>query len=152
MRTMTTALGAVVAALLAAVPAAAVAQYEGDVEFAYEAPEISEEGDHVTWHWTMQNKEDHPVSKVVMTHRLTPAVPVTYVSSPCEVVGDAVKCRWETLKPGEEVEGTIEADLPEELTGSVNVKGRVVWQNDGPAPEPAGTPEPAPVPVVTDVP
>ncbi|AWZ05690.1 MULTISPECIES: hypothetical protein [unclassified Streptomyces] len=99
------------------------------VEFAYEAPEISEEGDVVTWHWVIVNNGSEPVTKVVLTHRVTPTVVFDRLTGPSEVVGEVVKSRWETLGAGEKSEGTITAALPEDLTGTVQINGRVVWQN-----------------------
>jgi hypothetical protein len=131
MRILTAALGAAAFALLATGPAAASMPQRhlaGDVEFSYSAPEISEEGDHVTWSWEVRNSGNHDAKKVVMTHRLTPVLPITYVSDPCEAAGDTIKCKWETLAAGEAVQGVIEADLPENLSGSVGIKGRIVWQ------------------------
>ncbi|WP_455353836.1 hypothetical protein [Streptomyces sp. SYSU K217416] len=99
------------------------------VEFSYTAPDISEEGDVVTWHWSIVNNGSKPVTKVVFTHRVTPTLAFDRVTGPSEVVGEVVKSRWETLEAGEKSEGTITVALPEDLTGAVQINGRVVWQN-----------------------
>lgn len=99
------------------------------VEFAYTAPDISEEGDVVTWHWSIVNNGSKPVTKVVLTHRVTPTLAFGSLTGPSEVVGELVKSRWETLGAGEKSEGTITATLPEDLSGSVQINGRVIWQN-----------------------
>jgi hypothetical protein len=133
MRIISAALGVVTAgaALFSAAPATAQAR---DVEFSYSAPQISEEGDRVVWNWTAVNRDSSPATKVVITHRLTPSLSVSHVSAPCDVDGASIKCRWDVLQPGEEVEGVIEADLPTGLSGSVRINGRVVWQRSSKAP------------------
>src|ERR1044071_5399804 len=125
MRILAAALGAAVATLL---PVGAAQARAAGVEFAYDAPAISDEGDYVTWRWSMRNTEDVPAYKVVMTHKLAPALPVRFVSQGCEAQGALIRCRWDKLAAGQRVEGLIEADLPENLNGSVNVSGRLVWQ------------------------
>ena len=52
------------------------------VEFSYTAPETSDEGDHVTWRWTLKNTSNAPVSNIVVTQNLSPWVPPTQVSAP----------------------------------------------------------------------
>lgn len=133
MRIISAALGVVTAGatLFFAVPASAQSR---DVEFSYSPPEISDEGDQVTWNWTAVNRDSHPATKVVITHRITPWLPVSHVSAPCDIDGESIKCRWDVLQPGEEVRGIIEADLPPGLSGSVRINGRVVWQRTGTGP------------------
>lgn len=99
------------------------------VEFSYAAPDLSEEGDSVVWRWSVVNTGTAPVTKVVMTHRITPWVQVDRVTGPSEVVGEVVKSRWQTLTAGERVDGEIVATLPDDLQGSVRINGRIVWQN-----------------------
>lgn len=129
MRIISAALGVVTAGamLFFAVPASAQAM---DVEFSYSAPVISENGDQVVWNWTAVNRDSQPATQVVITHRITPSMPVTYVSWPCAIDGEAIKCRWDTMKPGEEVRGIVEADLPAGLKGSVQINGRAVWKRN----------------------
>ncbi|AWZ03411.1 MULTISPECIES: hypothetical protein [unclassified Streptomyces] len=100
------------------------------VEFQYETPDISEEGDVVTWAWAVVNSGSEPAREVVMKHTVVPSLEVTNVTGPSEVVGEIVKSTWATLAAGEKAEGTITANLPEDLSGSVSIKGRVVWQAD----------------------
>jgi hypothetical protein len=129
MRIISAALGVVTAGttLFFAVPASAQVM---DVEFSYSAPAISEEGDQVVWNWTAVNRDSRTATKVVITHRITPSLPVSYVSWPCDIEGEAIKCRWDAIKPGEEVRGIVEADLPAGLMGSVQINGRAVWQRN----------------------
>jgi len=68
------------------------------VEFSYTAPETSDEGDHVTWRWTLKNTSNAPVSNIVVTQNLSPWVPPTQVSAPCNVEGQAIKLL--ALPPG----------------------------------------------------
>jgi hypothetical protein len=148
MRIISAALGVATAgaALFFAVPASAQA---GDVEFSYSPPEVSEEGDHVAWDWTAVNRDASSATKVVITHRLTPALSVSHVSAPCDVDGQIIRCRWDVLRPGEKVQGVIEADLPSDLSGSVRISGRVVWERNGRTPA-GNTPSLAFAPAETD--
>ncbi|MFI5807715.1 hypothetical protein [Streptomyces sp. NPDC051561] len=114
-------------------PTRAALRAEDGVTFAYDAAQINEEGDHVSWRWTMTNNSDAPVSQVVLTHQISPWLPPTRLTGPCEVVGESVKCRWQTLQPGEQAEGNIEADLPDDLNGSVQINGRITWQSSNAA-------------------
>ncbi|USQ85619.1 hypothetical protein NFX46_18720 [Streptomyces phaeoluteigriseus] len=124
------ALAAVVASAVLGTPTHAAPRADNEVAFTYEAPEISDEGDHVTWHWALANQTDHPVSSVVLTSKITPQVPVTTVTEGCEVQdASTIVCTFPTMKAGENREGTIEADLPEDLQGSLTISGRVTWQN-----------------------
>ncbi|GAA1185878.1 hypothetical protein F4556_007159 [Kitasatospora gansuensis] len=99
-----------------------------DVEFVYEAPDISEDGGAVTWRWSVVNNTGSPVTQVVLTHRMSPPLPITRVSGPSEVLGEAVKSRWETLAADEQAEGEIVATMPDDLDGTVQISGRVTWQ------------------------
>ncbi|WP_441248447.1 hypothetical protein [Kitasatospora sp. McL0602] len=123
-------------ALLAPLPAAAAApRAAGSVEFKYDAPQISEEGDHVRWHWTVTNATDEAVHKVTLKSTLTPHLPITNVSGPCVVsqTASTVTCTWDDLRPGQSAGGDIDADLPEDLSGAVQIKGRITWQSDAQA-------------------
>ncbi|MFC1403262.1 MULTISPECIES: hypothetical protein [Streptacidiphilus] len=99
-----------------------------DVAFVYEAPDISEEGDVVTWRWSVVNNTGAPVNQVVLTHNLSPWLPVTSVTGPSEVVGERIKSRWATLAAGEKATGEIVATMPEDLLGAVQINARVTWQ------------------------
>ncbi|KJK58391.1 DUF11 domain-containing protein [Saccharothrix sp. ST-888] len=126
-------------ALLAPLPAAQAAssvRAAGDVQFQYSAPEISDAGDHVTWHWNVTNSGAKAAHEVVMTHRIEPNLPITSVSGPCTVdkARAVVTCTWDQLSAGQRADGAIGAELPEDLSGSVHIKGRIVWQES-----PSGT-------------
>ncbi|MFZ3474998.1 hypothetical protein ACODT3_01015 [Streptomyces sp. 4.24] len=112
--------------------AQAAPRADTDVVFEYSAPDISEGGDHVTWDWTVMNNTGHSVSRVVFTTKITPTVVVTRVSPRCEVPAQGshtIRCTFPGLDAGAAQEGVIEADLPAGLEGSVNISGRVTWQN-----------------------
>ena len=127
MRIMSAALGVVTAGATLFFAAPASAQVR-DVEFSYSPPVISEEGDRVVWNWTAVNRDSRPATKVVITHRTEPLLTVSYVSWPCAVDGEKINCRWDSIQPGQEVRGIVEADLSPGLSGSVRISGRVVWQ------------------------
>ncbi|MFD3876202.1 hypothetical protein [Streptomyces sp. NPDC058623] len=101
-----------------------------DVVFTYDAPDLSDDGDHVIWNWTVRNNNSHSVAHVVLTSKITPKVSVTRVSEGCEVQDSStIRCTIPTLAAGASREGVIEADLPADLDGSVQISGRVTWQN-----------------------
>ncbi|MFG2660183.1 hypothetical protein [Streptomyces sp. NPDC048425] len=122
------AMAAAVALLTPSSLAQAKSLASGKVEFAYTAPEISEDGSSVTWHWTVSNTGDTTVDQVVMTHKLTPQLQVAQVSAPCQVQATAIRCGYGAMKPDEKREGSLVADLPEDLSGSVQINGRITWQ------------------------
>ncbi|WAU82498.1 hypothetical protein O1Q96_23795 [Streptomyces sp. Qhu-G9] len=101
----------------------------GSIEYAYSAPELSEEGDHVTWQWTVTNTGDQSAHNVVMTHKITPSLPVTSLPQQCTPSGETIRCGYGTLAPGERVEGSLGADLPENTSGPARISGRVTWES-----------------------
>ncbi|MBO2445760.1 DUF11 domain-containing protein [Actinomadura barringtoniae] len=138
----TAALGA--ALLGTALPGHAEARHAaiGKVEFVYSAPEVAEAGDSVTWRWTVKNVGGESVDKVVLTHKLTPALKVKTVDEPCEAGQTSIRCEYGTLKAGEKRQGTVVAVLPPETSGTVQINGRVTWQQ-GTAPVATDSPAPA---------
>jgi len=115
----------------------------GKVEFVYSAPEVAEAGDSVTWRWTVKNVGSEGVDKVVLTHKLTPALKVKTVDEPCEAGQTSIRCEYGSLKAGEKRQGTVVAVLPPETSGTVQINGRVTWQQ-GTAPVATESPaEPA---------
>ncbi|WP_067477679.1 DUF11 domain-containing protein [Actinomadura hibisca] len=107
-----------------ALPAHAAAK----VDFLYSAPEISAEGDSVTWDWTVRNSGGEAVDKVVLVHRLTPQLKVTSVSAPCKVLATSVRCDYGRLATAGRKKGTLVAAIPATTSGSVQITGRVTWQ------------------------
>ncbi|MEW1721581.1 hypothetical protein [Streptomyces sp. NPDC093109] len=99
-----------------------------EVEFSYDPPEISEEGDTVTWTWRVVNNLPEAAEKVVLKHVIRPEIPITSVTGPSEIVGQGVRSQWETLAAGETAEGQIIAKLPEDVSGSMQISGRVTWK------------------------
>ncbi|AWZ07736.1 hypothetical protein DRB96_12650 [Streptomyces sp. ICC1] len=78
------------------------------------------------------NNTGRSVSRVVFTSKITPTVVVTRVSPGCEVPAQdakTIRCTFPALDAGAAQEGVIEADLPADLEGSVNISGSVTWQN-----------------------
>ncbi|WP_133900386.1 hypothetical protein [Streptomyces sp. KS 21] len=107
----------------------------GDVELSYSAPEFNEEGTRVTWTWTLSNVGEAAVSKVVLTHVITPQMAVTTADPNCVVGQQSTECKWDSLGPGEVAEGAITADLPTDSDSKVSpeIRGRVVWESSGSA-------------------
>ncbi|MFC9970141.1 hypothetical protein ACFVH6_04470 [Spirillospora sp. NPDC127200] len=121
------------APLLAAPLAAAPAHADtptGKVGFVYSAPEISVDGNNVTWDWTVTNGVGAPVDKVVLTHRFTPRLKVVSASAPCEVLEATVRCDYGRLANAGRKKGTLVAAIPPETAGTVQINGRVTWQRN----------------------
>ncbi|MFD3588133.1 hypothetical protein [Streptomyces sp. NPDC058683] len=112
-------------------PASASAAGSG-VEFVYSAPEISEQGDTVTWDWTVTNRGDAGIRNIVMTHTITPKLTVTQASAGCEIGAAATKCRYGNMAAGGKVTGTLVARLPDEVSGNVEIRGRLTWESSSP--------------------
>lgn len=144
----TIALGAAVlgTSLAMAAPAAAAdhtnGHAAGKVEFTYDAPEIAESGDTVTWRWTLANTGDEGVDKVVLTHKLTPKLKVSSVEDLCTVKDEGIRCEYGSVDAGEKHNGTLVATLPPNVSGTVQINGRVTWQQavtTGPPPKAVAT-------------
>ncbi|GAA2438890.1 hypothetical protein GCM10010191_62680 [Actinomadura vinacea] len=134
-------LAATAAAGTAATAPPSLAQAEGRVVFAYSAPVLSPSGDRVVWRWTIRNTGDLPVEGVTLVHRLKPKLKVTSISAPCKAPATGIRCAYERLGPGQRKQGMLTADLPSNVSGLVEIEGRVTWR---PAAAPApgsATPE-----------
>lgn len=110
----------------------------GKIEFTYDPPEIADDGESVTWHWTLKNTGDEDVEKVVLTHKLTPKLKVSKFDKECvEKADGGIKCEYGAVAVGEENEGTLVAALPSGVSGTVQINGRVTWQTPPTATPPA---------------
>lgn len=111
-------------------PAAAPAPASGaNFTLSYDAPQISADGTHVNWHWTLHNDSRQNGSDVVLVSDLTPALVNVTATAPCTVTTNSeIRCVYSLVKAGASEQGTISADLPTGLTGSINIAGRLSWQ------------------------
>ncbi|MFI6449730.1 hypothetical protein [Kitasatospora sp. NPDC050543] len=141
-KTMLSTLTVMMVAVAGMMPATADAQaaksplhrQEAAVTLSYDPPEISEEADHVTWHWTVKNTSTSPVSNVVLSQHLDPPLAGVKASDPCEVAAKVITCRWKSIPAGGIEEGRVDADLPPDLTGTIHISGRIAWERtSGPA-------------------
>ncbi|WP_329394748.1 hypothetical protein [Streptomyces melanogenes] len=114
-------------------PHAAPTPAIGKVEFTYSAPEVSENGDEVTWTWTVRNTGTTKADKVVLTHKTTPVLKAKSVPSACEAGETSVRCEYGTLQAGESREGKAVFNLPADLNSTVQINGRVTWQQQPPS-------------------
>ncbi|WP_354644750.1 hypothetical protein [Kitasatospora camelliae] len=122
---------AVAATLLAPAPLAHAAESSaGEVAFVYDAAQMSEDGSHVSWGWTVSNRSGHAIHDVVLTHAISPssAVRALTASGPCTVDENRISCRWPEMKAEETSAGIIGADIPADSEGSVQIRGRIVWR------------------------
>ncbi len=145
---------AVVAAatpLLLAGPAHAATPTPGQVVFAYDPPQIAEDGSHVTWHWKLTNQGTETATSVTLLHHLTPPLDKVTATAPCTVSAKAIRCHYESVAAGASEEGTIDAVLPSDLSGTVQINGRITWQSAG-TPQSAGQSGKAGIPPSTALP
>lgn len=125
--------------LLAAPTAAAGAtpkarEAGADVVLSYDPPQISEDGSHVTWHWNLRNRGTETAYNVTLVHRLNPPLAGVKASAPCEVTPRNIRCHYPEVPAGGKEHGTVDADLPPDLSGTVQINGRVTWRQDATAP------------------
>ncbi|GLZ13588.1 hypothetical protein Acsp04_38230 [Actinomadura sp. NBRC 104425] len=126
-------------------PAAARPAAGGKVEVTYSVPRISANGTEVTWRWRLRNRTGRTAYRVVVTHTVKPAVPISSPNRACRKVAEGVvRCAYPSLRAKQSRTGTLVARLPENLEGGVNLAGKVAWrrtarQQDGPD-RPAGRP------------
>lgn len=101
---------------------------QAPVELTYTEPD--RDGQRITWHWTVTNQES-AAADVVITHRVTPTVPVM-LTAPCEGTAEKITCRLGEVPAGGQIEGTIVAELPPGQSDTPQVQGKVTWR-DAPA-------------------
>ncbi|MFC5746991.1 hypothetical protein [Actinomadura rugatobispora] len=155
MKTRSSARLAVLAAAAAtaaalAPPSAAAPAPDGKVDFTYSPPELSQTGDQVIWRWALRNTGDRPVSGVLLFHRIKPNLKIVSISAPCKVTRRTVRCDYRTLNPRQKKQGTLTADLPDDVTGLVQIRGRVTWQLPATAPTPPERPSTGALPPERD--
>src|SRR5262245_18201837 len=131
--TRATATTAAVAA--ATVPAAATAAAPrarkpaaADVKFAYDEPRISVDGEHVIWRWRLTNAGSGSAAGVVLVHRLMPSLRISRSTRECRVIAGGVSCSYGIIKAGQRSMGALTADLSREMSCTVEIHGRVAWQ------------------------
>ncbi|QIS12742.1 hypothetical protein [Nocardia arthritidis] len=99
-----------------------------DVTFAYDPPQLSEDGSHVTWHWSLKNTGSETAREVTLIHRIKPPLANVKASAPCQVEQKAIQCRYVEVPGGGTKQGTIDADLPENFSGTPQISGRITFQ------------------------
>lgn len=137
---------AAAAPLLMTGPAHAAAPAPGSVVFAYDPPNINEEGTHVSWHWKLTNQSGLTATQVTLRHHLNPPLDKITASAPCTVDQKGIRCHYDELAAGASKEGTVEADLPSDLSGTVQINGRITWQSAAKKPDASSAPAPAETP------
>lgn len=99
------------------------------MDFAYAAPEIPDSGDRVIWRWTLRNTGTVQAKGVVVTHYLSPSLPILYLSEKCtaNATKTVVKCSYGTMQAGERRTGSVVVGLPEDFSGNIQISGKVTW-------------------------
>jgi hypothetical protein len=96
--------------------------------FDYDTPQISGDGDHITWHWSMVNMGTVTASHVLLIQQFNRPLDQVKASAPCEVSGTVVRCRFASVPAGGREEGTVEGDIPGDASGTIQINGRITWQ------------------------
>lgn len=130
--------GAAVAADAAAArpaPRPAANSAAADIRFTYESPRVSPDGDHLTWRWTLRNTGPGAAGDVVLVHRLTPPLKISRLPRECRAIAHGASCSYGTIKAGQRRTGSLDAELSRDVSGTVEIHGRVTWQQvtSGPA-------------------
>jgi phage baseplate assembly protein gpV len=99
-----------------------------DVKLAYAAPRVAADGDHLVWRWTLTNEGAGSAGGVVLVHRLTPALKISRLAKECRAIASGVSCSYGTIKAGQRKAGSLEAELSRDVSGTVEINGRVTWQ------------------------
>jgi hypothetical protein len=99
-----------------------------DVTFFYDAPQISADGEHVIWRWRLTNAGSGSAAGVVLVHRLVPRLRISRMTRECRGIAGGVSCSYGTIKAGQRRRGALTANLSREMSGTVEIRGRVAWQ------------------------
>jgi len=99
-----------------------------DVKLDYDSPQVAADGEHLVWRWTLTNKGSGAAGGVVLFHRLTPALKISHVAKECRAIASGVSCSYGTIKAGQRKAGSLEAELSSDVSGTVEINGRVTWQ------------------------
>jgi phage baseplate assembly protein gpV len=99
-----------------------------DVKLDYDPPQVAADGEHLVWRWTLTNKGSGAAGGVVLVHRLTPALKISHVAKECRAIASGVSCSYGTIKAGQRKAGSLEAELSSDVSGTVEINGRVTWQ------------------------
>ena len=137
-KVLLSALGALGAPVFLASPAAAQPAPKpaaADVRFVYGPPQISTDGGHVTWRWTLTNNGPGAADNVVLVHTLTPPLKITKLADECKVTKGGVSCSYASIADGAKKVGALEAELTPEMSGTVEINGRVTWQQGSAKPK-----------------
>jgi hypothetical protein len=123
-----------------------------DVKLAYDAPRMAADGERLVWRWRLTNEGSGAAGGVILVHRLTPPLKISRLAKECRAIASGVSCSYGTIKAGTRRAGSLEAELSRDVSGTVEINGRVTWQQGtaGPAgsntggapakPPPTGTP------------
>jgi phage baseplate assembly protein gpV len=105
-----------------------------DVKLAYDSPQVSADGEHLVWRWTLTNEGSGAAGGVVLVHRLTPALKISHLAKECRAIASGVSCSYGTIKAGQRKAGSLEAELSRDVSGTVEINGRVTWQQGAAGP------------------
>jgi hypothetical protein len=106
-----------------------------DVKFAYDAPRVTADGDNIIWRWTLTNAGPGAAADVVLVHHLTPPLKISQLPRECRAVGDGVSCSYGTIKAGQRRTGALKAELFRDTSGTLEITGRVTWQQGTAGPD-----------------
>jgi hypothetical protein len=96
----------------------------GRIDFSYAEPDVSDDGQRVSWHWTLTNLGGKSVTRVVFIQNPAPVLKFLDVSPECAVNETAIRCEYGTLGPGARRGGILVARMPKDLSGDLHLSGR----------------------------
>lgn len=115
-------------AAVRAVPRSPSPRAVADIKFDYAAPRVAADGEHVTWRWTLTNAGSGAATDVILVHHLTPQLKISTMSKECRAIANTISCSYGRIKAGERRTGALGAELSRDVSGTVEINGRVTWQ------------------------
>lgn len=100
-----------------------------DLRVVYENPEIAKDNSGVTWHWVLTNAGIAQAVTVVATHQVSPDQKIVGISAPCSGAGNAIVCRFDSIRPGERQTGWIKTAVARP-GGMLRVNAQVTWHEN----------------------
>ncbi|MFF8610732.1 hypothetical protein ACF06X_33030 [Streptomyces sp. NPDC015346] len=107
---------------------------QNNVTLTYEEPVRDGQG-RITWGWSLSNNSGDAVAEVVLTHQVTPTMPVSS-SVPCEGTAEKITCKFGELEAGGVRMGEVVGEGTADQIETAEIRGAVTW-TAGSEPEPA---------------
>jgi hypothetical protein len=99
-----------------------------DLKLAYDAPQVTADGEHLIWRWTLTDEGPRAAGGVVLVHRLTPTLKISRLAKECRAIASGISCSYGTIEAGQRRVGSLKAELSHDAPGTVEINGRVTYQ------------------------